>query len=257
MYATYHTHTYRCGHASGSDEEYIKCAIACGLKELGFADHAPYRFPNGRETGNRIPTALAEDYIMDLRALREKYKDKIKIHIGFEMEYYPLYFEDMYSYVKNLGAEYLLLGQHFIKNEIPDLIDSNSHGHTEEQLMEYTKNIIGGINTGKFLYVAHPDFFRFTENDDLYKEEMKKICIAAKEADVPLELNLHNICQNPPRHITGPILLRTASEIGNKMIFGMDAHTPGEVLEKKSLERGFYLVEKYKLNLIDHMSIHI
>ena len=31
MYANYHTHTYRCGHASGSEEEYIKTMIETRL----------------------------------------------------------------------------------------------------------------------------------------------------------------------------------------------------------------------------------
>ena len=35
MTANYHTHTIRCNHAIGSDREYIKKAIECGLsKEL-------------------------------------------------------------------------------------------------------------------------------------------------------------------------------------------------------------------------------
>mgnify|MGYP004576416305 CR=1 FL=1 len=35
----YHTHTFRCGHAIGNDEEYVLEAIALGLNTLGFSDH--------------------------------------------------------------------------------------------------------------------------------------------------------------------------------------------------------------------------
>ena len=38
--ANYHTHTARCGHAIGTDEEYVQAAIQAGLKTLGFSDHA-------------------------------------------------------------------------------------------------------------------------------------------------------------------------------------------------------------------------
>ena len=31
----YHTHTTRCFHAIGKDEEYVKAAIKAGIKELG------------------------------------------------------------------------------------------------------------------------------------------------------------------------------------------------------------------------------
>jgi transcriptional pleiotropic repressor len=33
----YHTHTYRCGHAIGNDEEYVLEAIGLGLQTLGFS----------------------------------------------------------------------------------------------------------------------------------------------------------------------------------------------------------------------------
>ena len=35
----YHTHTYRCHHASGTPEEYIQRAIAGGIKYMGFSEH--------------------------------------------------------------------------------------------------------------------------------------------------------------------------------------------------------------------------
>ena len=38
----YHTHTKRCGHAIGEDEEYVINAIEAGLTDLGFSDHCPY-----------------------------------------------------------------------------------------------------------------------------------------------------------------------------------------------------------------------
>ena len=44
MIANYHTHTPRCNHARGGEEEYIQNAVAGGLEILGFADHSPYWF---------------------------------------------------------------------------------------------------------------------------------------------------------------------------------------------------------------------
>lgn len=41
MLTNYHTHTTRCGHAEGTEEEYILTALRCGFKVLGFSDHAP------------------------------------------------------------------------------------------------------------------------------------------------------------------------------------------------------------------------
>ncbi|MBQ7793091.1 MAG: hypothetical protein IJ366_01090 [Clostridia bacterium] len=46
--------------------------------------------------------------------LKEKYKDEIDIKIGFEIEYYPDEFNNMLKNAIDLGAEYLILGQHFL-----------------------------------------------------------------------------------------------------------------------------------------------
>ena len=75
----YHTHTIRCNHAIGTDEEYVISAINSGVKILGFSDHSPYPMPGGYVTSYRLSENAARDYIASLRSLREKYRDKIKI----------------------------------------------------------------------------------------------------------------------------------------------------------------------------------
>ena len=37
----YHTHTYRCGHANGSEEDMIKAAINLRIEKLGICCHVP------------------------------------------------------------------------------------------------------------------------------------------------------------------------------------------------------------------------
>ena len=37
----FHTHNYRCEHAVGNVEDYVKVAIREGYTELGISDHAP------------------------------------------------------------------------------------------------------------------------------------------------------------------------------------------------------------------------
>lgn len=47
MLCNYHTHTFRNRHSSGTEREYIEAAIGCGIRTLGFSEHAPYRYPDG------------------------------------------------------------------------------------------------------------------------------------------------------------------------------------------------------------------
>ena len=71
----YHTHTKRCGHAVGEDEEYVLQAIKLGIKKLGFSDHVI--LPEGFEQpGIRGSSTQLEDYLNSVKYLKEKYKDQ-------------------------------------------------------------------------------------------------------------------------------------------------------------------------------------
>lgn len=72
-----HTHTYRCHHASGKDEEYVIKAIENGYDLIGFSDHAPYLFPNGYVSSFRMLPSEAEGYAKSINSLKEKYKGKL------------------------------------------------------------------------------------------------------------------------------------------------------------------------------------
>lgn len=99
MKNNYHTHTYRCGHANGSEEDMVKAALAMGIEELGFSEHIP--MPHYRQhlvcsipfvrsllgisslitsiikdgPNMRMPYKDLEDHLDILRTLENTYKD--------------------------------------------------------------------------------------------------------------------------------------------------------------------------------------
>ena len=82
MKANYHTHTYRCHHAVGTEREYVEAAIRAGLQILGFSDHSPYVFKDGHYSSFRMRPEELPEYVLTLSGLREEYKEQIQIHIG-------------------------------------------------------------------------------------------------------------------------------------------------------------------------------
>ena len=146
MIANYHTHTYRCHHASGNEREYIEKAIAEGLEIMGFSDHVPMPFPDGHQSGFRVRIEELEDYIRTLEALREEYKDRIKIYIGFEAEYYPELFDAMMELIAPYDYDYLILGQHFIDNERSPYVSAPVTD--EAALTRYVDQVLAGLATG-------------------------------------------------------------------------------------------------------------
>lgn len=249
MLYNYHNHTPRCNHASGKPREYIENAIAGGIKYFGFSEHAPFMFPGGYESWYKLPCSEVKDYFEELCTLREEFKGKIDIKIGFEMEYYPEYFEDMYSYAKEAGAEYLILGQHFLRGEGVNGIDMFKASDSEELLKEYVETVLSAMKTGVFTYVAHPDVFTFVGNDELYLEEMKKICELSKELNIPLEINLNGMYYN--RSYPKDIFWEIAGQVGCPVVIGGDAHIAERACDMESFAKAMEMAKEYGLKLIE------
>ena len=249
MIFNYHTHTYFCGHATGTPEEYVKRAIECGVKYMGFSDHMPLKFSDGFEAGFRVKVADAKKYCSEISYLKEKYSDKIDIKIGFEMEYYEDMFDEMLKSAISYGAEYLILGQHYYEPEnIHGAKHSNEISDDEQRLKKYVKSVIKAMKTGAFSYVAHPDMFQFIGDVSVFKTEMRKICVASKEYNIPLEMNFLGIRDN--RCYPNLNFWEMAGEEQSPMTFGFDAHDVMSAYDGESLERAKELIEKYNLNYI-------
>ena len=254
MNYNYHCHTYLCSHAEPSPEEYIKTAIEGGIEYMGFSEHAPLKFENGKQSSYRLQVEDVEKYFGEIGALREKYKDKIDIKIGYEMEYYADYFERMLEDAISAGAEYLILGQHFTEAEIhPTAAHSYKSTEDKEQLFKYVKAVIAAIKSGVFSYVAHPDIFNFFGDDELYKEEFRKICVASRECDVPLEINFLGI--RTQRRYPNEMLVAIMGEEKCPVTFGFDAHGVVDAADLKSLVTAEELVKKYNLNYVGRPKI--
>lgn len=249
MNYNYHTHTYRCHHAEGTPEEYVLRAIECGIKHMGFSEHIPFEIPGVEQSRFRMYIDDAEDYIKEISALRDKYADKIDIKIGFEVEYYHDHFDKMRSFAKGVGAEYMILGQHF---DMPEHLAGASYvvapSDSYERLKRHTDCIVEGIKSQAFTYVCHPDIFNFVGDDGIYVKEIRRICEASLEFDTPLEINLLGIRKSKtyPREL----FWRTVGEVGSPVVFGCDAHTARDAYDDKSLVTARSLVEKYHLNYI-------
>lgn len=244
----YHTHTYRCHHAEEGIEKYILRAIECGIKYMGFSDHATHLCKDGHQSPFRVRYEEVEEYFSEISELREKYKDKIEIYIGFEMEYYPEVFDEMLREVISYGAEYLILGNHYLREDYPG--EPHTVHPTEDVgfFKKFVENVVFGIKSGVFTYIAHPDVINFTGDKELYREEMRKICVASREYNVPLEINFLGI--RTARNYPNDEFWKVAGEEGCPVTFGFDSHKIVDAYDGESLAVAEKMVEKYNLNYI-------
>ncbi len=247
MIANYHTHTWRCNHANGTEEEYVQAAIERGLKTLGFADHSPYCFAGDYYSTFRIPRDLLPDYVATVLALRQKYQDQIDIRLGVEMEYYPSYFQDTVRLLRDHGVEYAIIGQHFLGDEMGEQ-SSSTPTEDEERLKRYCHQVMEAMNTGVYTYLAHPDMFRFVGDDAAYQRQIRPLCREANACGIPLEINLLGVVEN--RHYPNPAFWRIAAEEGCKAILGCDAHKAAALLDTESEQRALDMAKQLGIEVV-------
>lgn len=245
--ANYHTHTKRCHHACGEDREYVEAAIEAGIKIMGFSDHTCY--PNGFKSGMRMGLEDADGYFRSIEDLKNEYKNDIEIYAGLETEYFPEYFDRLLDFLKDYPLDYMILGQHFVPDE--------EHGtgtagpFTDKWILDmYVEYVIEAMKTGKFMYVAHPDLPVYVgENkEDTLISAYHKICSAAKEHNIPLEINM--LGHTKGGQYPSNRFFKVAGEHDNDVIIGMDVHNPKHYHNKEAIEFCVKLAEKYNLNLL-------
>lgn len=248
MKYNYHTHTYRCNHAVGTEREYIENAISVGIKKLGFSDHIAFIYPSGKENSYRVPKSQESEYVTTILDLKKEYEGKIEIYLGYETEYYPKYFAEMVEDAREAGVNYLILGQHSVGEEGKNLHWSTTPTDDEVLLKEYVDCVVAAINSGYITYVAHPDMFNFTGDDKVYDREMRRLCKAAKKMNTPLEVNFLGIRDN--RTYPREDFWRIAGEEGCSAVFGFDAHDPEGAADRASLPRAKEIIKKYNVKFL-------
>lgn len=235
----FHTHTYRCKHAIGRDEEYVIEAIKAGVKVLGFSDHMPFR----NVSLGKMSTEESVEYLKSIKSLQAKYANQIVIKIGYECEYFKEYHN---HYIQLLSqVDYLILGQHCVGFDDTDLRFSS--GCPDDYIDIYTNDVCEGIASGLFTYLAHPCYFMSARDEwnSHCSTAIEKICQYSNIYHVPLEINLKGMDLGMVNYPSGPSYpypnfnaLPIFEKYQVQCVFGVDAHDPKKFrsMESKILQ---------------------
>lgn len=252
MIANYHTHTKRCRHAKGEDEEYVLAALDRGLEVLGFADHTPYPFPGSYYSTFRMYPEQLEDYVNSVLRLREKYAEKLQILLGLEVEFYPALFSKLQKVLKEFPLDYCILGQHYVGNEENDHY-SGWPTEDEHLLTRYVNQTMEAMNTGCFAYFAHPDLFRFEGDPKVYCRHMRQLIREAKNCNMPLEFNLAGMHYGA--HYPRRLFWEMVAEEDAAAIVGVDAHSPDFLRDKKVDEEAKAWLKGLDISFMESLQI--
>jgi histidinol-phosphatase (PHP family) len=162
--ADFHTHTARCGHAGGRDEEYIEAAIERGLTAIAVTDHVPfYWLPPERYD----PTlAMAADelprYVDAVLALRERYAGRVEVLLGLEADFIAGHEEALARLLERHPFDVVLGSVHWLGDwlvDAPSSLPRYRQGQDEVERIwdEYATQLIAAARSGLFDVLSHLD----------------------------------------------------------------------------------------------------
>lgn len=249
----YHQHTYRCGHADVDmrEEDYVQEYIKMEFERIAFTDHCPQKNEIDKRPNVRMKYSEKDEYLNNIKRLKEKYADKIQIETGFEVEYLPGEEENLRELKEEVDK--IVLGQHFIYDNNNNLKVTHGCGnYTDIELIKYAEYIEKAMKFNIPDIIAHPDLFMYVRDNfgEIESKATHMICKAAEKYDIPLEINLHDIFKktyferkelnNLPIEEQRKKLCNVkypckgfweiATNYNIKVLYGMDIHHKGEIL---------------------------
>jgi histidinol-phosphatase (PHP family) len=245
----YHTHTRRCKHAYGTDEEYVLAAIKAGYDELAFTDHAPWNLLSDETDRIRMHMREMSDYVESIRSLQVKYQDQIKILVGLEAEYFEDRMDDLKALVSQYQLDLIVLGNHFHKKDSNDTYYGNYRNY-RNLYQDYLEDSIKAMRSGVYKIFAHPDLFLKTANvmNERTIEMINTICDVALETDTIMEYNLGG--KRYRDYYPNDAFWKIVASRGCKIIVGVDAHDPKHLLDVKMMNDARDFLTKLNANLI-------
>ncbi len=235
-WTNYHTHTYRCKHASGDVEDYARAAHEGGATVLGMSDHTA--LPDDQWPDVRMSYAELDDYeqaIADAQAA----VPELRILKGMECEYtkeYHAFYQDELREQRQF--DYLIGAAHYTPWN-GEWLNSFGEIGSPSTLRAYTDYLCHTMATGLFDFIAHPDVFGACQ--DTWNEDVeacsRAILQAAADTQTPLEINGNGLRKAPKLTTDGfrqPYPWRPfwelATEYPIQVVCNSDAHHPHHVL---------------------------
>jgi histidinol-phosphatase (PHP family) len=231
----YHVHTYLCGHAVGTAEEYVLAALGAGLAEIGFAEHVPMYWlpPAQRDPGVAMAEDQLEGYVRTVLDLRASYPE-IGVRLGLEADYIPGYEDRLHDLLAPYPWDYVYGSVHFIDGwgfDNPAYAGRYAEWDLGELYETYFALVRAAARTGLFDVMGHLDVIKKWGHippsvpEDLYR------AVAAELArcQVVVEANTAGYRKPVGELYPSVSLLRHLIGEGVQLTLGSDAHDPSEV----------------------------
>lgn len=242
-----HTHTHYCD-GSSKPEVYIQKAIDLVFHTLGFSSHAPVPFPNKFA----IKEPELKKYVAEIRALKQKYKNKISLYLSLEIDFIPGVIDDFQKIKNTCNLDYIIGSVHFVKGEKnSDLwfIEGGKHevydaglekifeGDIKKGVNAYYHQVNEMIITQNIDILGHFDKIKmhnkdryFTEDESWYLNLVDESLDLIQSKGLIVEVNTRGIYKGRSKSLfPGIEVLKKIKDLRIPITLSSDAHTPEEL----------------------------
>jgi histidinol-phosphatase (PHP family) len=240
MIADYHIHTRLCRHAVGEPREYVERAIELGMPEMGFADHLP--FLGGWEPRHDLTDDWAmgldelDGYVALVHGLAREYEDDVRIILGIEADFIPETTEQTRAVLDQYPFEYVIGSVHIIGDRFgfdhPEMVGRLTEYGIDRIHLESLELTRQAAESGLFDIIGHLDHakkFGPPDDEEAVTAAASAALRAVSAAGMLLELNTGGLRKRVGEPFPGPALLAEAKALRIALVFGSDAHQPGDV----------------------------
>jgi len=249
-----HIHSPYCPHGTKDTfEMYVEKALLEGLEEITFTEHMPFPcyFIEDKEFQDECAPSkdVMDKYFKDVENIKLKYKNKIKINSGLEVDFVEGYEEETKKLLNSYGPklEDGLLSVHFIKIEDQYIAIDWKQGFEEaleklgtlkcvydkyyETLLKAIKADLGDYKPRR---IGHPNLIRIF--NQLYPLEYKntklleEIVREIKNRNYELDVNTAGL-RKPycgEIYVSG-IFKELVNKYGVNQVYGSDSHTANDI----------------------------
>jgi histidinol-phosphatase (PHP family) len=233
MKIDYHTHHARCGHATGSLEDYVKRGIEIGLAHIGLSDHIPLVHVDPADYYPEMAMPLEElpRYVEECFELKAKYAGRIDVRVGIEADYIEGWEEEIARLLEPYRWDYVIGSVHFLDRwDVTDFRQTHEwEGKDRMAVYErYYDAVAKAAATGLYDYIGHIDVikrFGFQPEGDVQHLERAAL-EAVRRHGLAIELNASGLRMPAAEMFPSRRMLEYALELGIPVTLGSDAHQP-------------------------------
>jgi histidinol-phosphatase (PHP family) len=246
MQYNFHTHSHYDDGKEGL-EDFVLEAIRLGFDALGFSGHSP--LPVNNEWS--IPKEKLPSYIAEAKSLKEKYKSKIRLFLGLEIDFIPGMSENFDELIKGIPLDYCIGSVHLVKHPQSGKIwfidgpaegyfqgiDELFEGNAREAVTAFYRQSIRMVETQPMNIIGHLDKVkmhnkeqRFSTDEPWYQELIDQLLDAIASRQVIVELNTRGVYTGKTEeYFPSEVILKKCLQRQIPVMVNTDAHHPSQL----------------------------